>query len=140
MECFRPLSGSFFLSENNFNKYIGYYRFRPLSGSFFLSSHGLQHYLPREGFRPLSGSFFLSRLTLNYQAMRIGFRPLSGSFFLSKMIGYISIGEYLQVSVPYRGLSFYLQSHNMDIEFCNLFPSPIGVFLFILRKELSNER
>ena len=60
------------------------------------------------------------------------FRPLSGSFFL-----YICFSERIcsqeNVSVPYRGLSFYMDFKMFyPIELNKEFPSPIGVFLFIL--------
>ena len=58
------------------------------------------------------------------------FRPLSGSFFLSLTTN-LHIANMRAVSVPYRGLSFYLNHKGYKRNNKKKFPSPIGVFLFI---------
>ena len=86
------------------------YRFRPLSGSFFLYFQQLHlsiHCL--RCFRPLSGSFFLYKDTdMSSPDTSYGFRPLSGSFFLY-LLPISSIYPVSVVSVPCRGLSFYIE-------------------------------
>ena len=74
--------------------------------------------------------FILNSLEL-LQQKRKGFRPLSGSFFLS-YYPLFHLFSLLYVSVPYRGLSFYLMLQAEIEREIKRFPSPIGVFLFIL--------
>ena len=85
----------------------------------------------RNGFRPLSGSFFLYlKLASAYLLNLSRFRPLSGSFFLYQLSIKWEV-DTQTVSVPYRGLSFYIQVRAILGGSLRTFPSPIGVFLFI---------
>ena len=133
-DCFRPLSGSFFLSM----KYVVYTEIwnkfpSPIGVFLFISVAGYDDCLLGDEFpSPIGVFLFICWFWLLYAKKSVlvsvpyrglsfylvfthfidngfeSFRPLSGSFFLS--IVSVDFNRYgsVTVSVPYRGLSFYL--------------------------------
>ena len=75
--------------------------------SFYMNNKTKEKLTLFDGFRPLSGSFFLYLRIARHNLPSLRFRPLSGSFFLYFLPNGV-LSDAVRVSVPYRGLSFYM--------------------------------
>ena len=78
--------------------------------SFYIRYKGANSYL-QQIFRPLSGSFFLYYNSKYDISVMVTFpSPIGVFLFILYIVDFIINGE--KVSVPYRGLSFYIQLMN----------------------------
>ena len=129
--------------------------FRPLSGFFLFLRTQLKESKSKvvDSFRPLSGFFLFLLPLLSSKEMTFQFPSPIGVLlistdtedFINKILGDVSVpyrgssyfyrSEILRmssttrVSVPYRGSSYFYTQKMTFINEANLFPSPIGVLL-----------
>ena len=85
-------------------------------------------------------SFYIIIISFIAAPFPLGFRPLPGSFFLY-LYDKLRMLRINSVSVPYRGLFFYITYMKSAMALTGgVFPSPIGVFSFIYDKKLNKEK
>ena len=150
---FRPLSGYFFLLKSSKAEYVYDIGFPSPLGVFLFIRTEDKNETDYNSFRPLSGSFFLLDEYFLQRINQTKFpSPLGVFLFICGCFDGMELN--VKVSVPSRGLSFYSLDLNgmntIDISFrplsgsffllvkkivleenMSLFPSPLGVFLFI---------